>query len=46
MFRAEPSFDFKGVIQKANRSRIDSFTGIGDEGIGSSREVLRSAQFR
>ena len=31
MFRAEPSFDFKGSYRKANRSRIDSFTGIGDE---------------
>ena len=29
--RLEIPFVFKGSFKKANRSRIDSFTGIGDE---------------
>ena len=37
--RLELPFVFKGSYRKANRSRIDSFTGIGDE---KALEILRS----
>ena len=36
--RLEIPFIFKGSFKKANRSRIDSFTGIGDE---KALEILK-----
>ena len=36
--RLEVPFIFKGSFKKANRSRIDSFTGIGDE---KALEILK-----
>ena len=33
---------FKGSYRKANRSRIDSFTGIGDE---KALKILRNAEY-
>ena len=46
------NFVFKGSFKKANRSKIDSFTGIGDEkalgiikNIGNNFSILTTATF-
>ena len=39
--KLEIPYIFKGSFKKANRSRIDSFTGIGDE---KALKILRKVQ--
>ena len=36
---------FKGSYRKANRSRLDSFTGIGDENIHTADEAAMAAEY-